>query len=100
MILPFTTFSTNRLLADFISPNVASLHLTEATFNEYHIEKGDPKIFNQIISLLKGEKVEFDLQSLDKVYQIAISIGNQEIICFIENQLNNKQKIIVSLTKK
>lgn len=90
---PFATFSTNKLLADFISPNVASIHLTEATISEYHIEKGDPEIFNQILNLLKGEKVEFDFQSLSKVFQIAKSIGNQEIICFVDNQLNEPLSI-------
>ncbi|KAK8890781.1 hypothetical protein M9Y10_027980 [Tritrichomonas musculus] len=83
---PFTTFTTNKILADFISPNVAVLHSTEVTISEYHIHKCDPEIFNKILNLLKGEKVDFDYQSLDKVYQIAKNIGNQEIINFVESQ--------------
>ena len=57
-------YHTNRLIADLLSKKISKLHLTDPTLDQYEIFTEHPGDFQQILDLLKSEKLDINSSEL------------------------------------
>ena len=73
-------YPCHSFFADFISPNVAKLHLTDPLADTYTIKCKDLKHeFKIIMSLMNGEKIMISPEDRKYILKIAKKLGNGEL---------------------
>ena len=82
-------FLCPKLLADFVSPIIFKLHISDPTlkFINLKLENYFNNNFNKFLNLIYGEEVEFKEEEKDFLFEICKKLGNNEILNNFINQL-------------
>lgn len=72
-------FETNSFFADLLSPIIASRHLIDPTFNEFHINTKSHGDFNTIINLNNFDALEINDDDFSFICEVIEQLGNEKI---------------------
>jgi hypothetical protein len=76
-------------VADFLSPRIARLHLTDSTVNEFEIVSDDCEHqFEEFVSFGRGASVEVNEKNGRFFTSVALELGNYELYFGIHNLLH------------
>jgi len=91
-------YSCHYIMADFLSPVVAMMHLTDPYITSFAIDIDDNDyLFENVMKLISGESIDINQDNCDFYYSIGNWLGNVEIINtsqrICENFLTNENVI-------
>ncbi|OHS99343.1 hypothetical protein TRFO_34253 [Tritrichomonas foetus] len=98
-------FSCNKLIADYLSPNVSNQRLTDSTISSYSVCEQcefDVNEFKYVIALGEGEKLELDEKTRIHLIQFFAALGNHSVLSKLvedEDQLNQTNAISILLQR-
>ena len=73
-------YPCNSFFADFISPNVAKLHISDPLADSYTIQcKDNNNEFNLIMKIMHGEKIKISPNDQKYIRKIAKKLGNAQL---------------------
>ncbi|OHT15300.1 hypothetical protein TRFO_14205 [Tritrichomonas foetus] len=81
------TFPCNRLIADFISPNVRKMHRSDITLDHYIVQNQKeikPAYFKNIISLGEGNSIIPTDKNIKQISYFLKKLGNKEFSLFLK----------------
>lgn len=93
------TVKCNKIIADLISPKIASIHKCDPTANTFDLTFADYRLLEKLIlndkkdyNIFHNNSVEFNINELDSIIKIAEELGNVDIY----TQLTEKTEINVN----
>ncbi|OHT03894.1 hypothetical protein TRFO_28734 [Tritrichomonas foetus] len=85
-------FECNKLLADFISPNICKLRINDPTIDCYYINNIgniNANLFNLILSLAMGYTIEIAKEDRRSITTLFSELGNTEFLTFLCSSLDD-----------
>lgn len=85
----------NKIFADFFSPIVSDLHLSDTTANCIDLTKQINGIsftddaFSLIQLLSKGSSIEMKIKQVFQIQVISVFLGNKELFSFVNDKIDS-----------
>ncbi|OHT11947.1 hypothetical protein TRFO_18431 [Tritrichomonas foetus] len=84
------TYQINSLLAEFLSPKISSLHKVDSSIDTFYLPNCNISSFSKIMDLLQGKSVFFQPKELSDFLNLGICLGNNEIIQYVNDQMDSE----------
>ncbi|OHS94736.1 hypothetical protein TRFO_10879 [Tritrichomonas foetus] len=95
-------FVCKKVFADFLSPNVAKMHMIDPMIDHFNLYTRKPKVFSKVLKLQTQKNVSFKPNDIDSLFEIADQLGNDEILSFIslDNEITTDNVVSILLIKQ